>query len=202
MARISRAVSSRSNLRFAQRGEAPALRRLASGFLQGWLSAIAAVMAWIPTEALGLREGFWAAITAIAVTQSELNAATSTARDQFTGAAIGGTVAALVSLLLGPGPASFGIAVVIAMGGCSLLNVASAARLAGITAVIIFLVPHQGSAIRMTLSRVGEVGWGVLMAITVVWLSGQVQTRWARRPGRRSSNPSCSHSPPTTEEAK
>src|SRR4051812_23851535 len=90
MARIPRAAFFRAGLRFAGGGEMRPLRRLTGGLLQGGLSAIAAVMAWIPTQALGLREGFWAAITAVAVAQTELNAAKSTARDQFAGAAIGG----------------------------------------------------------------------------------------------------------------
>lgn len=145
--------------------------RLAAGLAQGSISATAAVLAWLPTQAIGLREGFWAAITAVAVAQTEFSAATSTARDQFAGAAIGGAVAAGVSLFVATGAVGFGISVVIAILACWLFDMMSAARLGGITSVIIFLVPHQGSAVGMTMSRIGEVGWGVLMAIVVVWCS-------------------------------
>jgi len=153
----------------------PLRERLWGGLAQGLLSAVAAALAWLPTQALGLREGFWAAITAIAVAQSEFTAARTTARDQFAGAAIGGGIAVLVTLVPAPGIVRCVFALVIAISGCWLLKVASAARLAGITAAIIMLVPHQGSAERMMLSRVGEVGWGVTMAILVVGMATLVR---------------------------
>jgi len=182
MARSPRDDMRQAGLHLARTRKAiPLAGRLVSGLEQGTLSAAAALLAWLPTQALGLREGFWAAITAAAVAQTELNAARSTARDQFAGAAIGGLVAALVSLASGTGAVSFAIAVVIAMTGCWLLNVATAARLSGITAVIIFLVPHQGSALAMMLSRAGEVGWGVLMAIATVWLAAQLHRLFGDR---------------------
>ena len=149
--------------------------RVRGGLRQGGLSAVAAMLAWAPTQAFGLREGFWAAITAVAVTQTQLNTATSVARDQFAGAAIGGLVATLISLALGPGPVGFALALVAAQLLCWIIGVDTAARLAGITAVIIFLVPHQNSALGMTLSRVGEVGWGVTIAIATVWLFAAVK---------------------------
>ena len=158
----------------------PFRERLSSGLEQGVLSAVAAVLAWMPTEALGLREGFWAAITAIAVAQSEFNAARSTARDQFAGAAIGGAVAVLTTTVVGPGIVRFVLALMIAISCCWMLKVASAARLGGITAAIIMLVPHQASVGGMMLSRVGEVGWGVTMAILVTSLATLVRDRLRR----------------------
>ena len=163
--------------------EIPFQERLLGGLEQGLLSAVAAVLAWVPTQALGLQEGFWAAITAIAVAQSEFNAARSTARDQFAGAAIGGAAAVLITTVVGPGIVRFVLALMIAISCCWVLKVASAARLGGITAAIIMLVPHQGSAGRMMLSRVGEVGWGVTMAILVTSLATLVRNRWRRRGG-------------------
>jgi uncharacterized membrane protein YccC len=56
------------------------------------------------------------------------------------------------------------------MLACWLLKISTAARLAGSTATIIMLVPHAGSAARMMLYRVAEVGWGVAVAIVVVWV--------------------------------
>lgn len=155
----------------------PGPERLTSGLQHGALSALAGTLAWLPTQALGLREGFWAAITAIAVAQSEFNAVRGTARDQFAGAAIGGAAAVAVVLALGAHVWSFAAAVMLAITGAWLLNVASAARLAGITATIIVLVPHAGTPLQMMVSRVGEVGWGVTVAILLVTLG----TRIARR---------------------
>jgi uncharacterized membrane protein YccC len=155
----------------------PLRRRLAGGLSHGVMSAVAAIAAYLPTQVLGLREGFWAAITAVAVAQTEFGATRSTARDQFTGAAIGGAIGLAAYLTLGPSVLTYAVAVVLAILACWLVNVASACRLAGITATIILLVPHLGPVERMAGSRVLEVGWGVCVAIATVWLVTRVN-RW------------------------
>lgn len=148
----------------------PLRRRLAGGLAHGVMSAVAATVAYLPTQLLGLREGFWAAITAVAVAQTEFGATRSTARDQFTGAMIGGVIGLAAYLGLGPSLPTYAAAVVFATLACWLVNVASACRLAGITATIILLVPHLGPVERMAGSRVLEVGWGVCVAIGTVWV--------------------------------
>jgi len=79
----------------------PARAKLTGGLAQGLMSATAALIAYLPTKPLGLREGFWGSITAIAVVQSELGATRTSARDQFAGAAIGSLVSALIVTLAG-----------------------------------------------------------------------------------------------------
>ncbi len=161
--------------------ELPLLRRMAGGAHHGLISACAAVLAYLPTQAFGLKESFWSAITAISVVQTEFQATQSTARDQFIGAAIGGTIGVCVSLAFGEQLLVYAAAVVVSMLTCWALNVASASRLAGITATIILLVPHTGSPERMFAARLTEVGWGVCVAIAVVWLAGRIPaTRSAR----------------------
>lgn len=141
--------------------------RLRSGAVQGALSVTAAVIAYIPPSALGLREGFWASITALSVTQAELTATHSTARDQFIGGAIGGIVGASIAHWFGHGLVSYAFAVFFALVLAWLTNVPSAARLAGITVTIIMLVPHQTSDTIMLASRMGEVTFGILAALIV-----------------------------------
>lgn len=155
----------------------PLRRRFAGGLAHGIMSSVAAIAAYLPTQLLGLQEGFWAAITAVAVAQTEFGATRSTARDQFTGAAIGGLIGLAAYLTLGPSVPTYALGVVLAILACWLLNVASACRLAGITATIILLVPHLGPVERMAGSRVLEVGWGVSVAIVTVWLVTRVN-RW------------------------
>ncbi len=141
------------------------------------MSAIAALIAYLPTKPLGLREGFWASITAIAVAQSELGATQSSARDQFSGAAIGGLISVLLVTVAGEHLAVYAIAVIASMLACWLLNVSSAARISGSTVTIILLVPHAGSSVgRMMLSRIAEVGWGVVVGVAIVWLVNKVET--------------------------
>ena len=152
--------------------------RLTGGVAQGLMSAVAALIAYLPTRPLGLQEGFWGSITAIAIVQAELSATRTSARDQFTGAAIGGLVSAVIVALAGQGLTAYSAAVVLSMLACWLFNVSSAARLAGSTATIILLVPHAGSAGSMVVSRIIEVGWGVTVALTVVWLVNWTERRF------------------------
>src|SRR5215467_1468481 len=77
----------------------PLRARLVSGAHYGIISAVAGIIAYVPTRALGLNEGFWSAITAIGVVQVEFHATQTTARDQLLGAAIGG-LAALATLVV------------------------------------------------------------------------------------------------------
>ncbi|MBB5695624.1 FUSC family protein [Muricoccus pecuniae] len=155
----------------------PLEQRLRDGLSQGTLSALAAVVAYLPTQALGLREGFWGAITALAVAQAELGAARSTGRDQLAGATIGGGIGVATVLTIGAGLPGYVLAVVISVLACWCVNIASASRLAAITATIILLVPHTGTPQHMLLSRVGEVGWGALVALGLVWLRERVTRR-------------------------
>jgi uncharacterized membrane protein YccC len=152
----------------------PLLRRIAGGAHHGAISACAALIAFVPTHAIGLKESFWSAITAISVTQTEFRATETTARDQFLGAAVGGLAGLCTFLALGQSLIVYALAVVVAMLVCWVLNIASASRLAGITATIILLVPRSGSAQSMFASRLVEVGWGVCVAVATVWLAGRL----------------------------
>jgi len=163
------------NLRIVSlRRALPLLRRIEAGAHHGGVSACAALLAFVPAHAIGLRESFWSAITAISVAQTEFRATQTTARDQFIGAAVGGIAGLATFLALGQSLLVYGLAVVVAMLACWALNVASASRLAGITATIILLVPRVGSAQSMFVSRLVEVGWGICAAVATVWLAGRL----------------------------
>jgi uncharacterized membrane protein YgaE (UPF0421/DUF939 family) len=152
----------------------PLLRRIAAGTHHGAISACAALLAFVPAHAIGLKESFWSAITAISVAQTEFRATQTTARDQFLGAAVGGVAGLCTFLAFGQSLIVYALAVVVAMLVCWALNVASASRLAGITATIILLVPRVGSAQSMFVSRLLEVGWGICVAVATVWLAARL----------------------------
>ncbi|HUA26514.1 MAG TPA: FUSC family protein [Steroidobacteraceae bacterium] len=180
-AQVSDLNASVANLRSAL----PLLSRVAAGAHYGMISACAALLAYLPAHAIGLKESFWSAITAISVSQTEFRAAQTTARDQFVGAAVGGLTGLCMFLALGENVFVYALAVLVAMLVCSVLNVGSASRLAGITATIILLVPRVGSPTAMFLARLSEVGWGLCVAVTVVWLAGRLPaaTSNGRNPG-------------------
>ncbi len=168
----------------------PVGERLGQGLVHGLMAATAAIAAYLPTQVLGLRGGFWGAITALAVVQTEFGAVRTTARDQVLGAAVGGAVGLVILLTLGQGLPAYGLAVVLAMLACWGANVASAARLAGVTATILLLVPHAGSPERMLASRVFEVGWGITVALAVVWAGSRIRDRIERGAATRDADPS------------
>ncbi len=167
----------------ALRKELPRLQRLGSGLHHGLISAAAAVLAYLPAQALGLKQSFWAAITAIAVVQTEFRATQSTARDQFVGAAVGGVIGLGALLALGDGLPAYATALVLAMVICWVINIASASRLAGVTTTIIVLVPRVESPERMFAARILEVAWGVCVAVLLVWLAARLPPRMAQRAG-------------------
>jgi uncharacterized membrane protein YccC len=152
----------------------PPLSRLAAGAHHGMISACAALLAFLPAHAIGLKESFWSAITAISVAQTEFRATQTTARDQFIGAAVGGLTGLCTFFAFGQGLIVYALAIVLAMLACWVMNVGSASRLAGITATIILLVPHVGSPEGILLARLSEVGWGVCVAVAIVWLAGRL----------------------------
>jgi uncharacterized membrane protein YgaE (UPF0421/DUF939 family) len=171
-------------VRLARLGEYLSARgRVTGGLAQGLMSTTAALIAYLPTKPLGLQEGFWGSITAIAVVQAELAATQTSARDQFAGATIGGLISAIILSVAGPSLVAYGLAVTLSMFVCWVFNVASAARLAGSTATIILLVPHKGSVATMLFSRIAEVGWGVAVGIGVVWIVNCVEKAARGRPG-------------------
>ena len=159
----------------------PLWHRCAGGAHHGLISAAAALLAYWPTQMLGLKEGFWASITAISVVQAEFQATQSTGRDQFIGAIIGGLVGIAASFAPGPPLLLYALALVIGVLACWALNLASSSRLTGSTITILLLVPHTSSVLRIFGARLGEVGWGVCVAIFCVWLAARLPAWWHRR---------------------
>ncbi|KLD65769.1 FUSC family protein [Dyella japonica] len=154
--------------------------------VQGLWFALQALLAASSAYGLGLllhtQQAFWAAITAIAVTQQTYLDTRSSSRDQLIGALVGGIVGFSATLLLGEQFSAYAVAIVVAITACWLLGVGSAGRLSGTTTTIIMLVPHTGSFWLIALTRVGEVALGIVCSLAVVMLAERVQ-RWWVRPG-------------------
>ena len=155
---------------------------LRSRVIEGGMMAVHAVgsatMAFLIGQALHTEQAFWAAITAIAVSQHNYADTQNLSRDQFIGAMVGG-VCGLAGALLGGGHLlEYAATVAVAIIACWCLNVASAARLGGITATIMLLVPSMGSPLEIALTRLGEVTIGTTCALFVCWVISKIETRW------------------------
>lgn len=158
---------------------------LGDRLLEGSLMAVQAVCGaslafaigrWLHTE-----QAFWAAITAIAVSQHSYIDTRKQSRDQFLGAMIGG-LCGLAGATLGAGHfEAYAASVAAAILICWAVNVGSAARLGGITATIMLLVPGMGPLWDKALLRLGEVTLGTICALLMAWLISLVEQHWPTR---------------------
>ncbi|WP_144141743.1 FUSC family protein [Paraburkholderia sp. BCC1884] len=173
-----------ANSLFAFLKALPFHERLVEGSFMAVQAVTGASLAFEIGRALHTEQAFWASITAIAVSQHSYIDTRNLSRDQFIGAMVGG-VCGLIGVTLGGGYlAAYAAAVAAAIVICWILNVGSAARLGGITATIMLLVPGLGPAWDAALVRLGEVTLGTVCSLTVALLMSWVEVRWFGKPGR------------------
>jgi uncharacterized membrane protein YgaE (UPF0421/DUF939 family) len=176
------ARASAANSLFAFLKALPLGERLIEGGFMAVQAVLGASLAFGIGRALHTEQAFWAAITAIAVSQHSYIDTRNLSRDQFIGAMVGG-ICGLAGTLLGGGhfaayAATVGVAILI----CWIVNVGSAARLGGITATIMLLVPGMGPAWDKALLRLGEVTTGTVCALLVAYLMSRIEQRWFGKP--------------------
>jgi uncharacterized membrane protein YccC len=134
-------------------------------FIQAAKTAIAAGVCWGLATLFGMHEGYWGAMTAIIVLQSNFGSTISASRDRLLGTLIGamfGFGFSFVDAL----PWSYLLAVACAITVCGLLDLGSSGRLAGVTITLIMLV-HTGSHWTLALDRVLQVALGIVVALAV-----------------------------------
>jgi uncharacterized membrane protein YccC len=149
----------------------PASDRLIVGLMYALRAVLAASLGYFAALELGLGQGFWAAITAISVSQSSYAEVRNSSRDQFIGAIIGGVLGGVI----GMGAVTLGhydylayvLAVTVGMMLCSAFNLGAAGRISGTTTTIIMLVPHSGAFWQIALFRLSEVTLGAVAALLV-----------------------------------
>jgi uncharacterized membrane protein YccC len=156
--------------------------RIAEGGLMALQAVSGACLAYGIASALHTAQPFWAAITAIAVTQQRYSDTRNLSRDQFIGALAGGLFG-FAGAFLGAGAHEIlGYATTIAavIVACWCINVGSAARLGAITATIVLLVPIQGPLWDVPLFRLFQVVLGTTSTLIVSWLFTQVGRKLKR----------------------
>lgn len=132
-------------------------------------TALAAGLCWWLALRFGLHDGYWGAISAIIVLQSNVGATVTASRDRLLGTLIGALFGFAFSLF-GPPLLSYVLAVLAAMLLCGLLGLRNSSRLAGVTITIIMLVHAQGPRWGLAMDRVGEVALGIVVALAVTTL--------------------------------
>lgn len=144
-------------------------------------TAAAAGLCWWIATLFGLHDGYWGAISAIIVLQSNFGATISASRDRILGTVIGALLG-FTFAQIGVLPWNYILAVVTAVIVCGLLGLRSSSRLAGITISIVMLV-KTGSHWTLALDRVMEVFLGVVVAIAVSTLVFPDRARLRLRDG-------------------
>ncbi|HEY1580934.1 MAG TPA: FUSC family protein [Terracidiphilus sp.] len=127
-------------------------------------TALAAALCWWLALHFGLHDGYWGAISAIIVLQSNFGATITASRDRILGTLIGAAFGFTFSLF-GSLPWNYILAVLCAIVICGLLGLRNSSRLAGVTISIIMLVQSSTSHRTIALHRVGEVFLGIVVAV-------------------------------------
>lgn len=159
----------------------PLERRLRIGAFMAFKVALSASVAYAIGLALHTEQAFWAAISAVAVTQPHFGDTRGAGWDRCLGTALGG-VAGLLGLWIGGNgdmPA-FALALAFVTVVCWVANAAAAARIAGITTAIVLLVPGSGPRWEVALIRLGEVVLGTLCALVIGWAVSRLEDRVER----------------------
>jgi uncharacterized membrane protein YccC len=153
----------------------PTRERLGAGIRQALMTAAAAWISYASSSLIGLREGFWAAISAIVVMQADLGSTESSARDRFIGTAIGGLIGWACALYWHGHLWIYALAVGLTIFGCWLAEVSTAGRLAAVTVTVIVLIPQSETIWRIALFRSLEVSWGIAVAIAIAWTGSKLR---------------------------
>src|SRR5689334_20411364 len=122
-------------------------------------------------RALGLPQGFWAVITALIVTQSNVGGSLKAAFDRFAGSLSGAVFGSAVAFAIPhDGALSSAVALVVAVAPLSVMAAFSAGfRVAPITAIIVLLSTSGTNLgpLSFALDRILEVGLGCAVALLV-----------------------------------
>ncbi len=144
-------------------------------------TALAAALCWWVASRFGLPDGYWGAISAIIVLQSNFGATITASRDRILGTAIGALLGFSFSLL-GAVPWNYILAICAAVVICGLLGFRSSSRLACVTITIVMLV-QSSSHKAIALTRVGQVVLGIVVAVAVSTLVFPDRARLRLRDG-------------------
>jgi uncharacterized membrane protein YccC len=156
-----------AKLRAEASGDAGFLNRERRWLLiQAAKTALAAALCWWIALRLGLHDGYWGAISAIIVLQSNVGSTVTASRDRLLGTLIGALLGFGFSLF-GPPLLSYILALLVAVVACGLMGLRNSARLACVTITIVMLVHAEGSHWRLALDRVSQVILGIVVALAV-----------------------------------
>ena len=182
--------------------QAPAAHPDRLSLHQGLRTAVAAGLAYWLTMLLHLPAGYWAAISAIVVMQSQVGATLIASRDRLAGTAIGSLVGLLTAMVWHQSIAVFALGVLVVMVLCTALHLQNAGRLhGGVAVAIIVLIPRDQSIWHIAVERFLEVSFGIIVSLAVA-VAGRKSVPCFRPKPRRERCPGFSRCKPAASEAR
>jgi uncharacterized membrane protein YgaE (UPF0421/DUF939 family) len=143
-------------------------------------TAIAAVASLLIARLFRLPEAYWAAIATLIVMQSTLGAAWTVSKERMAGTALGAATGALLATYAGFNVAVFGVGLFALGVLCPILRIdRSAYRYAGITLVIVMLIPRTNAPWIVALHRFIEISVGIAVGLILTALWPEPQTEAA-----------------------
>ena len=150
-------------------------------FTDAWqhavLTALAVVICLLLVRLLPLRQGYWAAISTVAVMQTDVWPTITAGRDRLLGTTMGALVGGFTTIVWHGNLLVFGLAIAISLMICNALGLKSAGHLVGANICLMVLVPATGPQWKIPLDRFIEVSIGILTAVAVSLLHDQ----WVKR---------------------
>ena len=147
-------------------------------------TAVAATLSVITARFVGMPEAYWASIATLVVMQSTLGATITLSIERIIATAVGASVGAIEAKFFGSNLITFATAIVL----LGLLSKTfrlekTAYRYAGVTLAIIVLIPRTNPAWIVALHRFIEVSVGILVALCVVAIWPEHQSKLATADG-------------------
>lgn len=145
-------------------------------------TAVTAVASLLVARVFRLPEAYWAPITTLVITQSSLGAALAVSWQRLVGTALGAVVGAAVASSVGPSPLALGASIFLLGVLCAVARSdRSAYRFAGVTLVVVLLVPRTDPSWQVAVHRFAEVSIGIAVALvlTVAWPERESRPRAA-----------------------
>lgn len=141
-------------------------------FVHAARTTVAAIASLLLARLLRLPEGYWAAIATLIVMQSTLGAAWTVSKDRLAGTALGAAAGGLLGSYFGPSITAFGAGLFVLGVLCAILRVQrSAYRYAGITLIVVMIIPRIQPAWIIALHRFFEISTGIAVGLllTAIW---------------------------------
>jgi uncharacterized membrane protein YccC len=154
-------------------------------------TTLAVIVSYAAARLFRLPEAYWAPISAMVVMQSTLGAALPISAQRFAGTALGALVGAVTGTYFQQSLWVFGVAVFLIGVLCAILRVErNAYRYAGITLVIVMLVPRTAGAWRIAIHRFFEVSLGIAvgLVLSALWPERPVTAAAAKAPAPPSAS--------------